>query len=31
MEKLNMNNQDILETIYELEKNKGKARLTDIA
>lgn len=31
MEKLNINNQDILETIYELEKNKGKARLTDIA
>ena len=31
MEKLNVKNQDILETIYELEKEKGKARLTDIA
>ena len=31
MEKLNIKNQDILETIYELEKEKGKARLTDIA
>lgn len=31
MEKLNVKNQDILETIYQLEKEKGKARLTDIA
>ena len=31
MEKLNVKNQDILETIYELGKEKGKARLTDIA
>lgn len=31
MEKLNTKNQDILETIYELDKEVGKARLTDIA
>lgn len=31
MEKLSIKNQDILETIYELEKVRGKARLTDIA
>lgn len=31
MEKLSIKNQDILETIYELEKTKGKARLTDVA
>jgi len=31
MEKLNSKSQDILETIYALEKHKGKARLTDIA
>lgn len=31
MEKLNSKSQDILETIYNLEKTTGRARLTDIA
>ena len=31
MDSLNIKNQDLLETIYEMEKIHGKARLTDVA